>query len=72
MRGLQRELGHTLRSLDEAKKRARESRESSNCHRRELRDATLRLKEATAEAEARDRLIETFKGLLLQRVGLAQ
>jgi hypothetical protein len=72
VKGLQRELDHALRSLDDAKERVRESRESSNCHKRDLRDATLRLKEAAAEAEARDRLIETFKGLLLQRVGLFQ
>jgi len=70
VKGLQRELGLALRSLDDAKERARESRESTHCLRRELRDANARLKESSAEAEARDRLIETFKGILLQKVGL--
>jgi hypothetical protein len=72
VKGLQRELGLALRSLDDAKERARESRESTHCLRRELRDAKASLKESSAEAEARDRLIETFKGILLQKVGLPQ
>ncbi len=72
MEGLQRELGRALRSLDDATERARESRESAHCLMRELRGANARLKESSAEAEARDRLIETFKGILLQKVGLPQ
>jgi hypothetical protein len=72
VKGLQRELGLALRSLDDAKEREIESRESSHGLRRELRDVKARLKESAAEAEARDRLIETFKGILLQKVGLPQ
>lgn len=68
--GLQRELGLALRSLDEAKERIRGSRESSHGLKREIRVVTARLKESVAEAEARDRLIDTFKGILLQKVGL--
>jgi hypothetical protein len=68
--GLQRELGLALRSLDEAKERIRGSRESSHGLKREIRVVTARLKESVAEAEARDRLIDTFKGILLQKVGI--
>lgn len=68
--GLQHELGLALRSLDEAKERIRGSRESSHGLKREIRVVTARLKESVAEAEARDRLIDTFKGILLQKVGL--
>jgi hypothetical protein len=68
--GLQRELGLALRSLDDAKERIRGSRESTHGLKREIRVVTARLKESVAEAEARDRLIGTFKGILLQKVGL--
>jgi hypothetical protein len=68
--GLQRELGLALRSLDDAKERIRGSRESTHGLKREIRVVTARLKESVAEAEARDRLIDTFKGILLQKVGL--
>jgi septal ring factor EnvC (AmiA/AmiB activator) len=68
--GLQRELGLALQSLDETKERIRGSRESSHGLKREIRVVTARLKESIAEAEARDRLIDTFKGILLQKVGL--
>lgn len=70
MTGIQRELGLALQSLDEAKERIRGSRESSHGLKREIRVITARLKESVAEAEARDRLINTFKGILLQKVGL--
>mmetsp|Transcript_14643 Transcript_14643/g.26522 ORF Transcript_14643/g.26522 Transcript_14643/m.26522 type:complete len:524 (-) Transcript_14643:129-1700(-) len=68
--GLQRELGLSLESLDNTKKRARESRESSSNLKHELRNASTKVKELTAEAEARDKLIETFSKILLQKVGL--
>ena len=48
----------------------RESRESNSNLKYELRSATKRVKELTAEAEARDRLVETFTKILLQKVGL--
>ena len=60
--GLQRELGLTLKSLDSSKKRA------SNL-KVELRTASSRVNDLTREAEARDKLIDTFSGILLQKVG---
>jgi len=61
--GLQRELGLTLESLDSSKKRA------SNL-KVELRTASSKVNDLTREAEARDQLIDTFSGILLQKVGL--
>ena len=58
--GLQRELGLTLKSLDSSKKRA------SNL-KVELRTAS-KVNDLTREAEARDKLIDTFSGILLQKV----
>ena len=63
--GLQRELGLTLKSLDSSKKRA------SNL-KVELRTASSRVNDLTREAEARDQLIDTFSGILLQKVGEGQ
>lgn len=39
---------------------------------RELRNTTTKVKNLTAEAEARDKLIETFTKILLQKVGLEE
>ena len=39
-----------------------------NSLKRELRHATKKVKELCAEAEARDRLIETFSNILLKRI----
>lgn len=61
--GLQRELGLTLKSLDSSKKRA------SNL-KVELRTVSSKVNDLTREAEARDQLIDTFSGILLQKVGL--
>jgi len=61
--GLQRELGLTLKSLDSSKKRA------SNL-KVELSTASSKVNDLTREAEARDQLIDTFSGILLQKVGL--
>ncbi|KAL3771171.1 hypothetical protein ACHAWU_004794 [Discostella pseudostelligera] len=66
--GLQRELGHSLESLDDANEQSREYKESMNSLKRELRHATKKVKELCAEAEARDRLIETFSSILLKRI----
>ena len=60
--GLQRELGLTLKSLDTSKKRA------SNL-KVELRTGSSKVNDLTREAEARDKLIDTFSGILLQKVG---
>ncbi|KAL7554384.1 hypothetical protein ACHAWF_017829 [Thalassiosira exigua] len=68
--GLQRELGLSLESLDKAKKRARQSREAASNLKHDLRNATSKAKELTAEAEARDKLIESFTKILLQRAGV--
>lgn len=59
--GLQRELGLSLESCDSAKKR------SSNV-KHELKAATRKVTELEAEAEARDKLIETFSNILLQKI----
>ena len=68
--GLQRELAQSLKSQEGYKKRVRESRESNSNLKYELRSATKKAKELTAEAEARDKLVETFTKILLQKVGL--
>jgi len=70
--GLQRELALSLESLDTNKKRVRVSRETASNLKHELRSASTKVKELTAEAEARDRLIETFSKILLQKVGLEE
>ena len=72
MEGLQRELGLALESRDSAKKRARELRESASSLKRQLRSSAGKAKELKAEAEARDKLIETFTKILLQRVGVEE
>jgi chromosome segregation ATPase len=66
--GLQRELGHTLESLDTANGQLNEYKESMNNMKRELRRASKKVKELSAEAEARDRLIETFSNILLKKI----
>ena len=66
---MQRELGLSLQTLDKAKKRARQSREAASNLKRDLRSATARAKELTAEADARDGLIETFTQILLRKAG---
>eukprot|EP00581_Thalassiosira_minuscula_P012144 CAMPEP_0183713758 /NCGR_PEP_ID=MMETSP0737-20130205/8509_1 /TAXON_ID=385413 /ORGANISM="Thalassiosira miniscula, Strain CCMP1093" /LENGTH=633 /DNA_ID=CAMNT_0025942587 /DNA_START=42 /DNA_END=1943 /DNA_ORIENTATION=- len=68
--GLQRELAMSLESLDDHKKRSRKDRESNTDLKHELRNATAKVKELTAEAEARDKLIGTFSKILLEKVGL--
>ncbi len=68
MSGLQRELGRTLESLDDANDRSRGDRESANNLKRELRNASRQVKELKAEAEARDRLIESFASILLKKI----
>lgn len=67
--GLQRELGHTLESLDTANEQLNEYKESMNNMKRELRRASKKVKELSSEAEARDRLIETFSSILLKKIG---
>ena len=68
MNGLQRELGHTLESLDTANEQLNEYKESMNNMKRELRRASKKVKELSSEAEARDRLIETFSSILLKKI----
>lgn len=68
MNGLQRELGLTLESLDEVKEQSREYKESMHNLKRELRHVSKKMKEMHAEAEARDRLIETFSNILLKKI----
>lgn len=68
MNGLQRELGLTLESLDEVKEQSREYKDSMNNLKRDLRHVSKKMKEMHAEAEARDRLIETFSNILLKKI----
>ncbi|KAL9180567.1 hypothetical protein ACHAXT_011020 [Thalassiosira profunda] len=68
--GLQRELAGALESLDRMKKHARSNKESASHLKHKYRGASKKVGQLTAEAEARDKLIETFSQILLQRVGL--
>ncbi|KAL7462898.1 hypothetical protein ACHAXS_003272 [Conticribra weissflogii] len=68
--GLQRELATSLTSLDEYKKSARESRESASTMKYKLKQATAKVSQLRDEAEARDKLIDTFSRILLQKAGI--
>jgi len=70
--GLQRELALSLGSLDTNKRRARESREAISKLKHELRSTSMKVNELDSEAEARDKLIETFSKILLQKVGIEE
>jgi hypothetical protein len=68
--GLQRELGLALESVDDAEKRVVESREVASKLKSKMRTMTSKLKDLTEEADARDKLIETFTKLLLEKNGI--
>jgi len=68
--GLQRELGLALESLDDAEKRVVESREVASKLKSKIRNMTSKLNDLTEEADARDKLIETFTKLLLEKNGV--
>ena len=68
--GLQRELGLALESVDDAEKRVVESREVASKLKSKMRTMTSKLNDLMEEADARDKLIETFTKLLLEKNGI--
>ena len=68
--GLQRELAQSMESQEASKKRARDSKEAASLYKQELRKAKSKIQDLVTEAEARDKLIESFSQILLQRVGV--
>lgn len=67
--GLQRELSLALESVDDAEKRAVESQEAASKLKRKMRTMSSKLKDLTEEADARDKLIQTFTKLLVDKNG---
>mmetsp|Transcript_5855 Transcript_5855/g.9580 ORF Transcript_5855/g.9580 Transcript_5855/m.9580 type:complete len:510 (+) Transcript_5855:51-1580(+) len=67
--GLQRELSLALESLDDAEKRVNESQEAASKLKRKMRTMSSKLNDLTKEADARDKLIETFTKLLVDKNG---
>lgn len=68
--GLQRELATSLEALEDSEKRAREYRDMASNLKHKLRNTTSTVTELKVEAEARDKLIDTFSRILLQKVGV--
>ncbi|EJK50335.1 hypothetical protein THAOC_30712 [Thalassiosira oceanica] len=68
--GLQRELALSMESQEASKKRARDSKDAASLYKQELRKAKSKIQDLMTEAEARDKLIESFSQILLQRVGV--
>ena len=67
--GLQRELSLALESADDAEKRVDESHEAASKLKRKMRTMSSKLNGLTEEANARDKLIETFTKLLVDKNG---
>ena len=67
--GLQRELSLALESLDDAEKRVDESQEAASKLKRKMRTMSSKLNDLTKEADARDKLIDTFTKLLVDKNG---
>ena len=67
--GLQRELSLALESLDDAEKRVDESQEAASKLKRKMRTMSSKLNDLTKEADARDKLIDTFTKLLVDQNG---
>lgn len=67
--GLQRELSLALESVDDAEKRVVESQEAALKLKRKMRSMSSKLKDLNEEAQARDKLIETFTKLLVDKNG---
>jgi len=67
--GLQRELSLALESADDAEKRVVESHEAASKLKRKMRTMSSKLNGLTEEANARDKLIETFTKLLVDKNG---
>jgi len=68
--GLQRELAQSMESQEASKKRARESKDAASLYKQELRKAKSKVQDLMTEAEARDKLIESFSQILLQKIGV--
>jgi chromosome segregation ATPase len=67
--GLQRELSLALESADDAEKRVDESHEAASKLKRKMRTMSSKLIGLTEEANARDKLIEAFTKLLVDKNG---
>ena len=67
--GLQRELSLALENLDDAEKRVGESQEAASKLKRKMRTMSSKLNDLTKEADARDKLIDTFTKLLVDKNG---
>jgi hypothetical protein len=68
--GLQKELAQSLKSIEKKEQSAKENRETTSKQKRRLNHALSTISKLKNEAEARDKLIESFTKILLQKIGV--
>jgi chromosome segregation ATPase len=68
--GLQKELAQSLKSIEKKEQSAKENRETTSKLKRRLNHALSTISKLKNEAEARDKLIESFTKILLQKIGV--
>lgn len=68
--GLQKELAQSLKSVEKKEKSAKEQRETASKLKRKLNQASSTVSKLKNEAECRDKLIESFTKILLQKIGV--
>eukprot|EP00804_Cyclotella_cryptica_P003217 CCRYP_010467-RA/>CCRYP_010467-RA protein AED:0.33 eAED:0.33 QI:227/1/1/1/1/1/2/412/541 len=68
--GLQKELAQSLKTMEKKEKSLRDHRESTSKLKRKLSHATSTVAKLKREAEARDKLIDTFTRMLLNKIGV--
>lgn len=70
--GLQKQLAQSLKSVEKREHSAREYRESVSKLKRKLGQASSTISKLRKEAEARDKLIDTFSRMLLTKIGMEE
>ena len=68
--GLQKELTRCLESIEKKEKYAKEQRETVSKLKRKLNQSSSSVSKLKNEAECRDKLIESFTKILLQKIGM--
>lgn len=68
--GLQKQLAYSLKSIEKNEQSTKESREATSKLKRRLNHASSTISKLKNEAEARDKLIESFTKILLQKIGM--
>ena len=70
--GLQKQLAYSLKSIEKNEQSTKESREATSKMKRRLSHASSTISKLKNEAEARDKLIESFTKILLQKIGMQE